>query len=335
MPLTFYKNNEGHFEDVTSSTGLGSFSGWWNSLTAADFDKDGDIDYVAGNLGLNTRFKVSQDQPMRIVAKDFDRNGTVDPVCSFYVQGESYPIYHRNLMLNQLPYLKRKFKTYEDYAKARMSDIFSEEELADSYQAECTYFQTAYVENTGNGTFQIHQLPIEAQFAPVFGMLADDFNADGDIDLLLTGNSYSSNVEDGQFDAFIGLYLKGDGDGGFEPVLGRESGFFVDGDGKGMAELVLEDGSQLILAAQNSGQLKVFKAGKHAGRLIRLEKDDAYAVLKYKSGKTERREFYYGSGYLSSSSRVCRIPETVVSITIKKFSGMAYDVDLIKEGSTD
>lgn len=321
MPLTFYKNIEGHLENVTSSTGLGAYSGWWNSLTAADYDKDGDIDYVAGNLGLNTRFKVSQDQPMRIVAKDFDRNGTLDPVCSFYVQGVSYPIYHRNLMLRQLPYLKRKFKTYEDYAKARMSDIFSKEELVDSYQAECTYFQSAYIENTGDGTFQIHQLPLEAQFAPVFGMLADDFNADGSIDLLLTGNSYSSNVEDGQFDAFTGLYLEGDGAGGFEPAISRESGFFVDGDGKGMADLSMKDGSQLILIAQNSGPLKVFKTDMNRGKVIRLEKDDAYAELRYKSGKTERREFYYGSGYLSSSSRVCRIPEHVVSVVITKFFG--------------
>ena len=322
MPVTFYKNNKGKFENVTSSTGLELYSGWWNSLTGADFDKDGDIDYVAGNLGLNTRFKVSAEQPMRIVAKDFDMSGTLDPVCSYYVQGECYPIYHRNQMLSQLPYLKRKFSTYEDYAKAKMYDVFPERELADAYTAECTFFESAYIENRGDGSFQIHSLPVEAQFAPVFGMLADDFNSDGDIDLLIVGNSWSSNVEDGQFDASIGLYLAGDGDGGFKPVLGRESGFFVDGDAKGMAELSMKDGSQLILVAQNSGQMKAFKTKRSTGKIIRLEKDDVYAELKYETGETERREFYYGNGYLSHSTRSLRIPKGVVSVEITNYSGV-------------
>ena len=113
MPLTFFKNDHGKLVNVTSTTGLEKYTGWWNSITAADFDKDGDIDYVAGNLGLNTQYKVSQDQPMQITAKDFDMNGTIDPVCSYYVQGKSYPIYPRNLLLTQIPSLQNKFKTYE------------------------------------------------------------------------------------------------------------------------------------------------------------------------------------------------------------------------------
>ncbi len=331
IPLTFYKNEKGHFADVTAATGLGLYSGWWNSLTGADFDRDGDIDYVAGNLGLNTRFKVSREHPVSIVAKDFDRNGTVDPVCSFYVQGKSYPIYHRNLMISQLPYLRRKFKTYESYAKAAMQDIFSEEELAGAYQARCTFFQTACIENNGDGTYEICPLPVEAQFAPVYGILADDFNADGNTDLLLTGNSYSFNVEDGQSDALTGLYLEGDGHGGFNAVPGRESGFFVDGDAKGLAELAMKNGNRLVLAAQNSGPLKVFETGVNGDRVIRLERDDFWAELKYESGKMERREFYYGSGYLSNSSRVCRVPEGVVSILVHKYSGETRQVSAVQK----
>jgi hypothetical protein len=319
MPLTFFKNNRGNLVNVTSSTGLENYTGWWNSITAADFDGDGDIDYAAGNLGLNTQYKVSQQQPMRIMAKDFDRNGTLDPVCSYFVQGKSYPIYQRNVLLQQIPSLKNKFKTYEDYAKATMDDIFPENSMKGAYIRDSRFFESAWIENLGNGSFRIHALPVEAQTAPVFGMLADDFNADGNTDLLLVGNSYSSNIYDGQYDAFIGLLLEGNGKGGFSPVLGRESGFFVDGDAKGMAELTMSDGSSLILAAQNSNYLKVFRTTGSSRHIIRLGKDDVCADLTYKNGKKEHREFYYGSGYLSESSRVLRVPEGIVSVSITNY----------------
>ncbi|MBK7713059.1 MAG: VCBS repeat-containing protein [Bacteroidales bacterium] len=124
MPLTFFKNEKGKFINITSTTGLDKYTGWWNSLSAYDFDRDGDIDYAAGNLGLNTQYNVSQEEPMRIIAKDFDRNGSLDPICTYYVQGKSYPIYHRNLLLSQIPSLKNRFKTYADYARATFDDIF-------------------------------------------------------------------------------------------------------------------------------------------------------------------------------------------------------------------
>jgi hypothetical protein len=326
MPIRFYQNFNGVFQDVTRETGLENYTGWWNSLVAADFDRDGDMDYVAGNLGLNTRYKVSQDQPMRIVAKDLDMNGTLDPVISYYVQGVSYPIYHRNLMLSQLPYLRKKFELYEDFARASMVDLFPEDEISDAYFAECRFFESACIENNGDGSFQIHPLPIEAQFAPVFGMLANDYNLDGHFDLLLVGNYHSSNVEDGQHDAFKGLFLEGDGGGNFSPVLTRKSGFFVDGDAKGMAEITSHDGSSLILVGQNKGELKVYKTGTPNKHTIRLKRDDAGAEIHYNSGKTEFREFYYGSGYLSHSSRVFHLPENVISVRIINYSGEIRDI---------
>ena len=240
MPLTFYKNDKGKLINVTSATGLDKYTGWWNSITACDFDKDGDIDYAAGNLGLNTQYKVSQEEPMRIIAKDFDRNGSLDPICTYYVQGKSYPIYHRNLLLSQIPSLKNKFKTYGEYAKATFDDIFPATEVKDAYIRDCRFSESAWIENLGDGTFKMHSLPVEAQISPVFGILTGDYNSDGNPDLLITGNSYSSNVFTGQYDALIGLLLAGDGKGGFTAVPGRESGFFADGDAKGMAELTIE-----------------------------------------------------------------------------------------------
>jgi hypothetical protein len=330
MPIRFFQNVRGVLQDVTRVTGLEDYPGWWNSLLAADFDKDGDIDYVAGNFGLNTRFKVSQDEPMRIIAKDFDMNGTLDPITSYYVQGKSYPISHRNLMLGQMPYLRKKFKLYEDFARATMSDLFSEDEISDAYTAECRFLESAYIENTGSGSFRIRPLPIEAQFAPVFGMLANDYNFDGKDDLLLVGNSHSSNVEDGQHDAFKGLFMEGDGRGNFSPVLPRESGFLVDGDAKGMAEITGTDGGSLILVAQNSGAMKVYKTRTQYRRAIRLKRDDVRAEIHYDSGETEYREFYYGSGYLSHSSRIYHLPGNVVKVSIITYTGEIREITNIQ-----
>jgi enediyne biosynthesis protein E4 len=321
MPITFFKNDRGKLINVTSSAGLDKYTGWWNSIAAGDFDKDGDIDYAAGNLGLNTQYKVSQSEPMRVIAKDFDLNGSLDPVCSYYVQGKSYPIYHRNILLSQIPSLKNKYNTYEDYAKASIDDIFPENTLKDAYIRDCRFFESAWIENLGNSTFRIHPLPVEAQISPVFGILSGDYNSDGNPDLLLTGNSYSSNIYTGQYDASIGLFMAGNGKGGFSPVPGRESGFFVDGDAKALAELILKDGSSLILAALNSDSLKVIKPLKPSQKSIRLKNDDVSAEITYKNGDKEYLEFYYGSGYLSQSSRVCPVPEGVVSVTFTTYKG--------------
>ena len=321
MPLTFYKNDKGKLTNVTSSTGLDIYTGWWNSITACDFDKDGDIDYAAGNLGLNTQYKVSQKEPMRVIAKDFDRNGSLDPVCTYFVQGKSYPFYHRNLLLSQIPSLKNKFKSYGEYAKATFDDIFPATDAADSYVRDCRFSESAWIENIGDGSFRMHSLPIEAQISQVFGILSGDYNSDDNPDILLTGNSYSSNVFTGQYDALIGLLLEGDGKGGFSAVPGRESGFFADGDAKGMAELTLKDGSSLVLVARNSDSLKVIRTLKNPVKTIRIKNDEVSAELTFKNGTKEHREFYYGSGYLSQSSRVCPIPEGVVSVTFTTYKG--------------
>ena len=167
----------------------------------------------------------------------------------------------------------------------------------------------------------MHALPLEAQISPVFGILSGDYNSDGNPDILLTGNSYSSNIFTGQYDALIGLLLAGDGNGGFSAIPGRESGFFADGDAKGMAELTLKDGSTLVLVARNSDSLKVIKTLKKPFKTIRIKDDEVAAELTFKDGTKEYREFYYGTGYLSQSSRVCPVPPGVVSVTFKTYKG--------------
>lgn len=330
MPLSFFRNNKGKFENVTASAGTGGYTGWWNSIAGADFDMDGDMDYVAGNLGLNTQYKVSQSQPLRLYAKDFDNNGTIDPVCCYFVQGKSYPAYQRNTLFQQIPSLKNRFKTYEDYGRATFDDVFLPETRKGAVILDAKFFESAYIENLGNGKFRIRALPEEAQLSPVFGIITDDFNKDGNPDILLSGNSFTPCLQDGMYDASIGLYLEGDGKGKFAPVPAWESGFLANGDTKAMAELSMKDGRSLILVSVNSDSLKVIETGQPAERVLVLKDDEASAVLTHSHGRSEYREFYFGSGYLSQSSRTCRIDASVTSIVIYNSRGKLREITFKK-----
>ncbi|WP_232064567.1 VCBS repeat-containing protein [Rhodocytophaga rosea] len=327
MPLTFFKNQKGKFVNVTDDTGLTHTSGWWNSLAGGDFDNDGDIDYIAGNLGNNSKFKASPKEPVCVYASDFDNSGTLDPVLCYYLPGAdgkrvSYPAHPRDELITQMTSMRRRFVTFADYAAASTKDLFTEEELEKAYVGRSEYFQSSYVENLGKGKFSIKPLPVEAQFAPVFGMLCNDYDGDGNLDLLLSGNSYAPDIKTGQYDALLGLYLKGDGKGNFKPVPAAESGFYVEGDAKGMAELLLGDGNLLLLSAVNSGKLKSHVLSKpKLSHTIKLGSLDAYAEITFSNGKKRRQESYYGSTYLSQSSRVLFIPMQPASINITEYAG--------------
>ncbi len=323
MPITFFENTGEGFVDATASTGLEKTSGWWHSLAAGDFDNDGDIDYVAGNLGLNSKYKASEEEPVRIYAKDFDQNGSIDPVMSRYIQGRSHPVPMRDRLVEQIVGIRHRFPTYAAYAEATFEEVFTEEELEGAYVAEAVRFETSYLENEGEGAFTIHPLPIRAQFAPVFGMRPGDYDGDGNLDLLLVGNSYASHTRAGWYDAMVGSLLRGDGAGGFEAVPHTESGFFVDGDAKALAEVMTSaDGPPLVLATQHADSLKAFTRPLPSGtRFIRLRPLDRYAVLTFEDGRTRRQEFYHGAGYLSQSSRSPAAPDALTKAVIYDSEG--------------
>jgi hypothetical protein len=337
MPLRFFKNGQGKLTEVTDQTGLAHTSGWWNSLTAGDFDNDGDTDYVAGNLGRNSKYKASPEEPVCVYAHDFDRNGTLDPVLCYYLPADdgkraSFPTHSRDEFLRQMTGLRKKFNRYAEYAVTRTEDLFPEEDLEKAFLVKSENLQTSYVENLGGGKFSLRPLPVQAQFAPVFGMVSNDYNGDGHLDLLLSGNSYAPEVQTGQYDALPGLYLRGDGKGNFTPVPAAASGFLVTGDAKGMAELMLADGRPLLLAALNSGKLKAFTRAKDhpatAMRVIPLEPDDAYAEVTFADGKKRRHECYYGSTYLSQSTRTLCLPATAASVSVISYRGKRRQVNL-------
>lgn len=322
MPITFFRNVDGRLVDVTESTGLGGTHGWWNSIVAGDFDNDGDIDYIVGNLGLNSIYTASEEEPVRIHAADFDNNGSIDPVISRYIQGESYPVASRDILIDQMVPMKGRFPRYDAYAVATLEQTLSDEERARAYQRRITTLESVYLENLGDGTFAMRPLPMRAQFAPIFGMLVGDHDGDGNLDVIAIGNSHAAEVQGGWFTASTGALLLGDGAGNFRVESGNESGFYVDGDAKALARLHLGGSSTVLLATQNSDSLRTFRSTLPGPRrFLRLRQNDAYALITLADGCVRREEFHHGAGYLSQSSRILEIPPGAREVRIYDFLG--------------
>jgi len=320
MPITYFRNKEGKTFEKTESSSLAHSSGWWNSITAGDFDQDGDMDYIVGNLGLNSRYKGTTKEPLCINASDYDKNGSIDPVMSLYIQGEKQIAHSWDDLVKQINPIRARFRTYDPYALASFEKSFLPEEIAASYQVCGEWFETSYLENKGKGDFVLTPLPVHLQFSPVYGVVVNDYNHDGNLDALLIGNSYATEVSTGRYDASIGSYLRGDGKGNLTYVANTSSGFMVDQDAKGLSTLIAADGQQLILAGINNGKLKVHSSNT-ATKYFSPLANDAYAIIKLKSGASYKHEFYYGSTYLSSSSRKLPLSDEIAEIMVFGFSG--------------
>ena len=324
MPVIFYKNVNGKFSKLESP--VSKNVGWWNSLAAGDFDNDGDIDYVAGNVGLNSKYKASDAEPVCVYAKDFDKNGTIDPVLCSYIQGKEYPVHPRETFTGQINSLRKVFRKYSIYGNMTFGEIFKEEDLKGAYILKSNYFQSAYINNLGNGKFEMKPLPTEAQVSPVFGMVVTDFDGDGNLDLLAVGNDYSNEVLTGFFDSGIGNCLKGDGKGNFKAIHNLKSGFFVDSDAKGFVQLTTANNKTLSIVTSNKDSLKVFESDINK-KSITIGAFDAYAEIELLNNKKRKVEFYYGSGYLSQPSRAIQVNDKFKNIYITDSKGKKRKVE--------
>ncbi len=315
MPITYFRNKAGKSFERAGPPALAHSSGWWNSITGGDFDQDGDTDYIVGNLGLNTRYKSTGKEPLCINAKDFDGNGSIDPVMSLYINGEKQVAHSWDDLVKQMSPIRSRFRTYDPYAKVNFKTAFLPEEINSSYQVCSELFETSYLENKGNGNFSLSPLPLQLQFSPTFGVAITDFNRDGNLDALVVGNSYSTEVSTGRYDASIGSYLQGDGKGNFNLVKASSSGFMVDQDAKSLITLVNAEGRDIILAGINNGKLKTHNTNSPTKHFTPLA-NDVYALVKLKNGITYKHEFYYGSTYLSSSTRKLSWSDQIDEITV-------------------
>lgn len=258
MPLTIYSYDGKVFRNKTSVYGLSETTGWWKSITLVDMDNDGDVDLWAGNNGLNTRYSTSPEHPITLITKDFDGNGSLDPVMCFYFNDKLYPFAERDDILGQIPRLKKKFNRYAIYANATINDIFTEEELAGSTKMTINSLETMYLVNE-NKKFTRHPLPYQVQFAPVNDMITEDFNHDGSTDILMGGNFLYSDTETGEMDAGNGTLLLQNADHTFRYVPNTEHGFWAQGEVRDLTLITLADGQRGILIGNNQGPVQLYK----------------------------------------------------------------------------
>jgi hypothetical protein len=264
LPIAFFENQQGILSQ-NSKFQLTNSNGFWNCIVSEDFDNDGDTDFFVGNLGLNSKLKANEKEPIQLYLKDFDRNGDLDPVLTYYKPNEkggrgSYPLALKDDIISQILPLKKKFLKYEDYAEKTINQLFTPEELTDAKVLEVRTLQSCFVENKGaNKGFELKSLPTLAQLSPVFCFLAGDYDGDGNKDILLGGNFSAVKPEIGQYDASYGLLLKGDGKNNFVQVPVNQSGFFVQGEIRDMVLLSMGKHRQTVIIGKNNGDLQVME----------------------------------------------------------------------------
>jgi hypothetical protein len=230
MPIMAMVNVNGKLENKTTSYFDKEYSGWWNKLLLTDLNGDGFQDLVIGNMGLNSQAKASDKEPADMYYKDFDNNGSVDPILCFYIQHKTYPYVTRDELLEQMSIMRTRFTDYQSYSNTTLDEVFTSDELKNAKHLQANDLTTSYFEGSADGKFHKKDLPLQAQFSPVFTINALDYNNDGNMDLILCGNMNQARIRFGKYDANFGMLLKGDGKGHFNYVTQQESGFHIRGD---------------------------------------------------------------------------------------------------------
>jgi hypothetical protein len=327
MPLTFIKNNRGKFNGEGAVQQVPQSSGWWTSIVPADFDNDGDMDYAVGNLGKNSYYRNREGKPVCITAADFDNNGSYDAIPSLFLPASAtdptlkeFPGQLRDDLSKQMISMRSKYQTYQSYARTTLPEMLTPEQMTGALRLEAVQLQSVLLRNDGGGKFEMVPLPLAAQVSVLKGMIAEDVDEDGNLDLLVSGNDFSTEVAVGRYDALHGLVLKGNGQGQFTPVPVAASGLYIPGNGKALVKLRDAAGNMLVAASQNKGPLKIFrlKTGAPSWPILTT---DAVALVKLASGKTQRRELNFGAGFLSQSGRFFTANKSIQAVEVMDVKG--------------
>ncbi len=265
MQPTFINNDDGYFAKDTQTTP--NLVGWWNCIQQADFDEDGDMDYVLGNLGLNYKYKASQKETFDLYANDFDENGKKDVVLSYFQEGEQYPVRGMQCSSEQMPDLKKKFRNYNAFASANLEKIYTPQKLNQSQHERANEFAHIYLENKGNSHFEPNHLPLSTQISNINDILIKDFNNDNHLDLLMAGNLFDSEIETPRNDACYGWILLGDGEGNFKHLPYKKTGLYIPYETRQIDFIELE-GQTLFLFANNNAPLQTFVMKKRSDKLV-------------------------------------------------------------------
>ena len=255
MPVKVFINENNKFIERTKEYGLDKTNGWNNSIAIGDFNNDNRMDFIVGNHGLNSRFKASVTEPVSLYINDFDQNGTVEQVLTRFDHGYSYPLVLRPDLVTQIPSLKKKFLHFKQYAGMSITDIFNSQQLERTIVLNAYTFETTVWINQQNKAFKKIHLPVQAQFAPVYGLLIDDFDGDKNLDILLGGNLYRAKPETGIYDASYGCLLKGDGTGNFRALTSVESGMLIKGEIRSLQKINYK-GHKVVLIGKNNDKIE-------------------------------------------------------------------------------
>lgn len=303
MPIMFFKGVENNtLKNVTAGVGMANSNGLWRSLSVADLDNDGDMDFVAGNLGQNSQLTASTERPLQLHYADFDENGSIDPVLSKFEEGDYFPVASLDQLSQQLSKIKKKFLYYNTYATTTTLKLLEVINQKDYQTLEAKELKSSWIENLGDGTFKIRPLPIQAQFAPINAIYVEDLNHDGFLDMLLVGNDYNTEVVHGRYDASIGTLLVNQQNGNFEEMPRSESGFSVFGDAKSLVRIDLRDGSSAFLTGINNAKIQSFRWETPFMKAY-AEEEELSALISFSDGTQRKVEFNFGNETYSQSSK--------------------------------
>lgn len=264
MPIKVFENNKGTLEDASVRYISFESTGWWNTIKSADMDGDGDQDLLLGNYGLNTQFKASVKEPVTITCKDFDGNGTIDPIMCYFIKAVSYPAVSRDDLADQLPLIKKKYINYKDYAAATLPTMFSADTLKNALELKASMMETIYLENIGREGFRRHDLPYQAQYGPVYAIGISDLNSDGKPDIILAGGNSWSRIKWGKYGANHGIALINEGNNRFAYLPQNLSGLKLRSDVRSL-QSIRTNGKDALLAGINNSPVIMLIPGVNKG----------------------------------------------------------------------
>ena len=259
MPITILlQDGSGAFINATTQFGLDRSHGWWNTIEIEDMDNDGDVDLIAGNLGLNSRLQATDTTPVTMYIGDIDRNNSLDHLLVYNNGGASHPFASRDQLLRQVPSMKKRFIKYESFKYVSVEDILTPEQKQNFVRRDIYTFASTYFENKGGNRFEAKPMEREAQLFPAYGICISDVNGDGDKDIVMVGNIDAVQPDLGRFDAGYGIVLTGDGKGSFRAVKPGASGLLVRGQGRKITEVHGKKGSSRLLIGINNDSLLIY-----------------------------------------------------------------------------